>query len=78
MTSERERADLARHDADSSAQHEEMSLLQTITPEVAAAIDLSSALEIVLRRVCERTGWELGQCVRQACPGQVAKREIGA
>jgi PAS domain S-box-containing protein len=61
MTSERERADLARHDADSSAQHEEMSLLQTITPEVAAAIDLSSALEIVLRRVCERTGWELGQ-----------------
>jgi len=40
---------------------EQLSLLQTITSEVAAATDLSSALEIVLRRVCEKTGWALGQ-----------------
>ena len=40
---------------------EQLSLLQTITMEVAAASDLSSALEIVLRRVCEKTGWVLGQ-----------------
>src|SRR5207245_3895752 len=40
---------------------EQLSLLQTTTMEVAAASDLSSALEIVLRRVCEKTGWVLGQ-----------------
>src|SRR5437762_6523178 len=39
---------------------EQLNLLQTITLEVAAATDLSSALEIVLRRVCEKTGWVLG------------------
>ena len=40
---------------------EQLSLLATIAMEVAAASDLSSALEIVLRRVCEKTGWALGQ-----------------
>jgi PAS domain S-box-containing protein len=40
---------------------EQLSLLQTITMEVAAASDLSSALEVVLHRVCEKTGWVLGQ-----------------
>src|SRR5438094_2321233 len=40
---------------------EQLSLLQTITMEVAAADHFSSALEVVLRRVCEKTGCVLGQ-----------------
>src|SRR5437762_3081095 len=40
---------------------EQLSLLQTITMEMAAADHFSSALEVVLRRVCEKTGWVLGQ-----------------
>ena len=40
---------------------EQLSLLQTITRQVAAADDLSSALKIVLHQVCEKTGWALGQ-----------------
>jgi PAS domain S-box-containing protein len=40
---------------------EQLDLLQTIAREVAAASDLSAALEIVLRCVCEKTGWTIGQ-----------------
>src|SRR4051812_22458725 len=40
---------------------EQLDLLQTITMEVAAAGDIGSAMEIVLRRVCEKTNWALGQ-----------------
>src|SRR4029453_1078291 len=40
---------------------EQLSLLQTITTELTTADDLSSALEVVLRDVCEKTGWVLGQ-----------------
>ena len=40
---------------------ERIRLLQKITMDVAAAEDLSSALEVVLRDVCEMTGWALGQ-----------------
>src|SRR5438034_7840805 len=49
-----------RETADPSRE-EQLNLLQTITMEVAAASDLPSALEVVLREVCEKTGWVLGQ-----------------
>ena len=48
-------------DEERKEREEQLSLLQTITVEVASAADLSSALEVVLRRVCEKTGWMLGQ-----------------
>src|SRR3954471_12396498 len=44
-----------------SEHEEEVNLLQNITKEVAATTDLSAALELVLRRVCEKTGWALAQ-----------------
>jgi PAS domain S-box-containing protein len=40
---------------------EEVSLLHTIIMEVAAAPDLTASLQVVLRRVCEKTGWAIGQ-----------------
>ena len=46
---------------DNRQSEEHLDLLQTITMEVAAATDLSSALEVVLRLVCEKTGWAFGQ-----------------
>jgi PAS domain S-box-containing protein len=51
----------ASTEQDHKQREEQLSLLQTITMEVAAASDLASALEIVLRDVCEKTGWVLGQ-----------------
>src|SRR6266480_4258469 len=60
-------SDLKKADPSQSAEQkrreseEQLSLLQTITRELAAADDLSSALKIVLRHVCEKTGWALGQ-----------------
>ena len=39
---------------------EQLSLLQSISRELAGASDLSSALQIVLRRVCEKTDWAVG------------------
>jgi PAS domain S-box-containing protein len=40
---------------------EQLRLLQLITMEIALTRDLTSALEVVTRRVCESTGWVLGQ-----------------
>lgn len=39
---------------------EQLNLLQTITSELATAGDLPAALEVVLRDVCEKTGWVAG------------------
>ena len=45
---------------DHQQSEEQLSLLQTISMEVASASDLASALEVVLREVCEKTGWLIG------------------
>src|SRR5215475_10320700 len=58
MNTDRERAESAEQKRLES--EEQLSLLQTITRELAAAHNLSSALEVVLRDVCEKTGWVLG------------------
>jgi PAS domain S-box-containing protein len=40
---------------------DQLELLHAITKELAATGDLASALQTLLRRVCEKTGWVLGQ-----------------
>src|SRR6266545_4487225 len=45
---------------DYKEREDQLDLLQTITMEVAAASEFAVALEIVLREVCEKTGWVLG------------------
>ena len=45
---------------DHKESEEQLGLLQTITMGVAAASDFASALEVVLREVCEKTGWVVG------------------
>jgi PAS domain S-box-containing protein len=62
--SERDEIDMKsgeHREAADPSREEQLSLLLTITMEVAAASDLASALDVVLRRVCEKTGWVLGQ-----------------
>jgi hypothetical protein len=75
----------AQRESARSSRDEKLSLLQTITMEVAAASDVASALEVVLRRVCEKTGWVLGQaCIFVArggsasfLPGPAQYRDLG-
>jgi len=68
-------SDLKKADRSQSAEHkrqeseEQLSLLQTITSELTAAEDLSSALEVVLRDVCEKTGWVVGHAWVPNPPG---------
>jgi len=54
-------AELTRANAILKRLEEEASLLNTIVMEVAAAPDLTASLEVVLRRVCEKTRWAIGQ-----------------
>src|SRR5437773_5402294 len=61
MSSDRKEADPSQSsDQKRKESEEQLSLLQTITKELAVAEDRSSALEVVLRDVCEKTGWVLG------------------
>jgi PAS domain S-box-containing protein len=61
MSSDRKRAYTSQSGEQKRQESEEqLSLLQTITTELTAAEDLSAALEVVLRDVCEKTGWVLG------------------
>jgi PAS domain S-box-containing protein len=61
MSRDREKPDPSqRAEQKRQESEEQLSLLQTITTELAAAEDLSSALEVVLRDICEKTGWVVG------------------
>src|SRR5262245_5794968 len=54
-------SELTRANAILKRLEEEASLLNTLIMEVAAARDLTASLEVVLRRVCEKTRWAIGQ-----------------
>src|SRR5262245_37968133 len=72
MSSDRKKADHSRAAEEKRQESEEqLSLLQTITSELTEAEDLSSALEVVLRDVCEKTGWVLGQAWVPNAEGKV-------
>src|SRR6516162_6473653 len=61
MSSDRKRAETSESTAQKRRESEEqLNLLQTITTELTTAEDLSSALEVVPRDVCEKTGWMVG------------------
>ena len=51
---------------------DEVRLLQAMTVAVGEADDLHSALEVVLRKVCESTGWLVGQAWM---PGETGRLE---
>ena len=52
---------------------EEVRLLQSITMEVALAPDLDSALKVVLEKVCQSTGWIIGQSWMPEADGTALK-----
>ena len=70
MSGDRNKADRSQMAEQRRQESEEqLSLLQTIASELTAAEDLSSALEVVLREVCEKTGWVLGHAWVPNPPG---------
>lgn len=60
---------IARDITERKRAEQELRLLQTITLAVGAAEDLDGALRIVMQRVCEVTGWVLGQAWVQGSDG---------
>lgn len=50
-----------RDDTERRRREREISLLQSITLAVSETYDIRSALEVTIRKVCEATGWILGE-----------------
>ena len=53
---------------------EEVKLLESVTQAISNAESFQSALNVVLRMVCEKTGWVLGQAWTPAADGSVLER----
>lgn len=54
-------ANLQARDLEARRSAEEIRLLQTMTLAISTAPDLHAALAIALQKICETTGWNLGQ-----------------
>lgn len=52
---------IVRDDTERRRHEKEISLLQSITLAVSETYDIRSALEVTIRKVCEATGWVLGE-----------------
>ncbi|HEV3166852.1 MAG TPA: GAF domain-containing protein, partial [Isosphaeraceae bacterium] len=62
---------LEREVAERSRAEQEIRLLSSMTLAIAGAADLNTALEVVLRKLCEVTGWVLGQAWTPSSDGSV-------